>query len=253
MAIAYVKECATNNNTTTTAAHSVTITAAPAAGNTVVAVLRTGPSTTSGYSYTITDSKSNTWTVDASFNNGQNEFMVIASTRQNAGALTTSDTVTFTLNTTRAANAPTLTWIEEFSGMASSSYVTGTPAGVLDQAGDPQSGTVTPSVADALMVGFIDVHSSTATLTINEPGTVGTYSSFTTTQLTSTGSVNRISRPVYQVLSGGSGVGQKHVWSVSQFVDDSSLLTAYAPAASAAASVSLHYPSSAVTTRSTRW
>src|SRR5258708_40116857 len=113
MAIALVQECATRtgaNAATTT--EVIPITSAPSAGNTLILCTATRNSSITGCS--VADSKGNTWTIDIGPLNTSNNFTFIASTHQNVGTLTTSDTVTITYG-----SAPTearYSTIEEFSG-----------------------------------------------------------------------------------------------------------------------------------------
>lgn len=215
MTIAYVKEVATDNNNGTTASFNVSVASAPSAGNTVVVLMRCCPNASSGYSATFSDSKGNTWSTD--FEQKDNfQYVLIGSTRQDVGTLTTSDTITFTLNMARSSNTPTLTWIEEFSGLASTSYKDGSGSGTGGSGTTLATPTVTPTQDGDLAVAFIDTQSSAVTETINATGTVGTYSSFTTVHLNSSGVGNsRVAYPVYQILSTGSGTGQAHAWTLS--------------------------------------
>lgn len=215
MTIAYVQELATSNNNGTTASFSITLAAAPSAGNTVMFMLRVCPNASSGYSATFSDSKGNTWSTDYELKDNF-QYVLIGTTRQDVGTLTTSDTVTFTMNMARSSNTPTLAWVEEFSGLATSSY-TDSSSGTASGSGTTlATATLTPTQDGDLVVAFIDTEDTSVTETINASGTVGTYSSFTTAHLNSSGVGNsRVAYPVYQILSTGSGTGQAHAWSLS--------------------------------------
>lgn len=212
VAIAYVREVATFNNTGTTASFDIAVANAPNAGNAVFVIMRCSPSSGSGYSATFSDSKGNTWATDFEYLENF-QYLLIASTIQDVGTLTTSDTITFTLNMTRSTNACTIGWVEAFSGVSVAKDGTaGTAAG---SGTTLATATKTPSQGDDLAFALIDTQNSTVNHTLNDTATVGTYSAFTTGQQTNAVSNSRSVYPVYQILSGQSGVGQKHAWGLS--------------------------------------
>jgi hypothetical protein len=67
----------------------------------------------------VTDSKGNAWTVDEVRTN--NNFVFIASTRQNVGTLTTSDTITVTFGV--SAQQVRIWILNEYTGLLTSGYV----------------------------------------------------------------------------------------------------------------------------------
>jgi hypothetical protein len=159
---------------------------------------------------TVTDSKGNTWTIDGEYHENFQD-LIIASTRQDVGALTTSDTVTIT--TTANTSGQFLACLQEFSGIAVTSYVDGAMQ-TNHQTTSPQLSPIyTPTADGDLIIAMQDHQTTTDTVTINGTGTVGTYSSFTTAQIS--GTTARKMVPVYQILSSGNGVGQKHAWTTS--------------------------------------
>lgn len=128
--ISFVQENAHNLTTGGTGVtQSIPITAGSTLGNTLILSFAAAVGSTTA---SVADSKGNTWTVDAGPFVQGTDFLFIASTRQDAGALTTSDTVTVTLGT---AAAPARLWrIEEFVGLVTSgTYV--------DQVANNQSAT----------------------------------------------------------------------------------------------------------------
>ncbi|MFI5338950.1 MAG: DUF2341 domain-containing protein [Candidatus Methylomirabilales bacterium] len=179
-AITYVGERGTlsiNNGSGLTQAISVASSAT--AGNTVILVFTARDTSTAGVS--VADSKGNTWTIDGNGNvplNNSNDFVFIASTRQNVGTLVTGNTVTVTFGT--APNSSRAAILEEFSGLQTS-------AGYVDVSNSATAGgtpyvsgtTATTTQASELAVtGFSLNHVAGNTITLD-----GTYSSFTTSTI----------------------------------------------------------------------
>lgn len=122
MAIALVRENGhggvTNGDGTLTTSVSLPILTGATAGNTVFLFFSTNDTADAQGNYTITDSKGNTWTIDAFITNAGGVTVWIASTHQNAGALTNTDHITVA-----AANGFDVAnyWIEEFNGLLTAS------------------------------------------------------------------------------------------------------------------------------------
>ncbi|MGW6257630.1 hypothetical protein [Streptomyces sp. NPDC055085] len=230
MGISYVGELGTDNNNGTSSAWTVTPTANATSGNTVFVIGRF-PADTAGQTLAVTDSLGNTWTTDYVFSQTVN-YLFIASTRQDAGVLSTSSTITLTASGARRTNCPTFTWVEEFTGILAAGYTNGTAGTVFGPtATTGTTATKTPSVNNDLVLALVDIQSSSTTATENGSGTVGTYSTPTTAQITSVGAgTARRDRVAFQALSGGSGVGQTHTWSFSGSVWSDKLSGLYKPA-----------------------
>lgn len=142
----------------------VTVATAPGAGNFLVLRGSGSVSVTS-----VTDTKGNTWTIDKAA--GATPLPFLASTKQDVGTLTTSDTITVTYS---SASNNRSAIIDEFSGvMASPLDQTQTAAG----AGTSRTAGTTAATTQAneLVVGCFVIGSAETSFT---PG--AGYSSFTT-------------------------------------------------------------------------
>jgi len=106
--------------------------------------------------------------------------VVMAVTMQNAGALTTSDTVTITYNVNAATNRATL--IQEFSGVASATFDVSGGRSAPGATTNPFVTAAAPSTVGDLAVAAFTVV-STGACTLNGTNTVGVYSPYTTAAL----------------------------------------------------------------------
>jgi hypothetical protein len=111
VAISYVGEVC--KGTGSTASFSTTVATAPGAGNLIVGRIGFRAASTASMT-SVTDSKGNTWTLDAKINNSSGHAYVV-STIQNAGTLTTSDTITVHFSTAPSNGAAVI--FDQFSGM----------------------------------------------------------------------------------------------------------------------------------------
>jgi hypothetical protein len=111
VAISYVGEVC--KGTGSTASFATTVATAPGAGNLIVG--RVGFRAASTASMTsVTDSKGNTWTIDSKIDLS-NGHAAVVSTLQNAGTLTTSDTITVHFSAAPSNGAAVI--FDQFSGM----------------------------------------------------------------------------------------------------------------------------------------
>ncbi|MFI5339006.1 MAG: DUF2341 domain-containing protein [Candidatus Methylomirabilales bacterium] len=175
-AITYVGERGTLSNAAcTTTPQTITVGSNATAGNTVILVFVSRAATTTA---SVADSVGNTWTVDVGPLNGNNDFVFIASTRQNVATLQNGNTVTVTLGAAPTSTCAAI--LEEFSGLQTS-------AGYVDVSNNATNGgapyvsgtTATTSQASELAVtGFSLNHVTGFTIT---PDPV--YSSFTTSTI----------------------------------------------------------------------
>lgn len=162
----------------------------------------------------VSDSAGNTWATDSTFHNGN--AMIISSTMQDVATLTTSHTVTVTSTGGNFAS-DRLMWLEEFSGISTGTRVDQQVSSSNAGGTVTNTGLRTPTVNDTLAVALNFHDPASSADSINATGTnatVGTYSSFPTTNQTAINGT-RTTWPVYQIISGGSGVGQRHKWSWS--------------------------------------
>lgn len=173
------------------------------AGNTLVLTVTTR-TPTAGTTITVTDTKSNTWTVDT-YQVSNNDFVAIASTRMNGGALTTSDQVTITFNNAWSGSGCNVN-CDEFYGLLSASYTDGTAQSNSSGSSSANAGSITPTVNGDLMIAMITWNGN-GTITGNVSGTVGSY--VTTAFAQPNGTNPKSSIYGYQFVSGGSGVAQQ--------------------------------------------
>lgn len=184
---------------------TVTPTANANAGDTLIMAVSTRI-TTAGTTITVTDTKSNTWTTDVGPFQGSNNWTAVVSTRQNGGALTTSDTITLTFS--NAISESVNINLDEFYGLATSSYTDGTAnnASATTVSTPLSCGSITPTQNGDLMIAVANWQGA-VTPTVNTSGTVGTY---TTTAITSSGGTAQKTMVYgYQVLSAGNGTAQQ--------------------------------------------
>lgn len=161
MAIAHVQTLGTGVTTATGGTHTLTVPANQSSlGNELILILSDqGDSVTS-----ISDSKSNTWTIQKDFLNAGLD--VAIATCIPTSALTTSDTITVTCSNTGFA---VLWGLEEFSGLTQT--LDGTP-----QTGTTStvSGLTTTNANDLILAAFSDFHSGAVTFTAASGYTAGT-------------------------------------------------------------------------------
>ena len=173
MSISYVGERAAGFTATVGTAVAVPVTVNAVAGNTLVLNYATRDIAADVTS--VTDTKGNTWTLDKQFTDGTGkDFILVASTRQDIGALTSADTITVNHTTAATQNAAWL--LEEFAGQlaADVSWAGGSAgANVTSLALGPTAAT---SVSEELVVAAVSVSIGTNTVTKD-----AAYSAFTTT------------------------------------------------------------------------
>lgn len=163
-------------NTGTGASQDVTFASDCTTGNTIILIYVARRTSLGGES--VTDSKGNTWTIDniPSVISG-NQWIIVASTRQDVGTLVTSDTVTITAGTSWS-NAR-IAVLEEFSGLLISGY--------LDKIADqgqsggsftsfPTGTTAATDQADELAVAAWSINGDFA----DTPSLDGAFTGFTT-------------------------------------------------------------------------
>jgi hypothetical protein len=162
--MSYVGEVGKNNASGSSTAIVVNVTTAPGAGHFLCARIQGTTAISS-----VTDSKGNTWSVDKAAT--ASPLAALASTMQNVGTLTTSDTITVTYTT---ASNPRSVIVDEFSAVATSpldqvATATGTTTN--------RTGGTTPTTtqADELIIGCFATGSAETSFT---HGTG--YSDFTT-------------------------------------------------------------------------
>lgn len=171
------------------------------AGNTVMLIICLGSTDAIG-TYTISDSNGNSWTKDHSIVDATDTALtwIVASTRQNVGALTTADTIT--ISTSGGGWDVYTYWIEEFSGLL-------TVAGYVDRTANNHGPAATSgSTGTTSATRHVD-EVAIAAMGIPNTGTnlakAAAYTAFTTgVQVqTDTVSLNSISAfPTYKILSG---------------------------------------------------
>ena len=112
MAFGFVQNTGQTTQGTTSSTIVIPVTHAPSAGNLLVAALSNA--TASATLNSVTDSKGNTWTIASNFLNAASPTLScqVAYTLQDAGALTTSDTITATFAVTSVNIAGT---VDEFT------------------------------------------------------------------------------------------------------------------------------------------
>lgn len=146
MAIAYVKEVGKNTGNATTLV--IAVAAAPAAGSMVILRIGFRGSATVTIS-SVVDSKGNTWAIDVQ-NNASGGHAALASTEQDIGTLTTSDTITITFSAAPANGAASIA--DEFSGLATTP-TDQTQSGTATTTARAGGTTGTTTQADELVVG----------------------------------------------------------------------------------------------------
>lgn len=197
-AIVYVGERGTlniNNGSGTTQA--VTVASNATAGNTIILVFATRDTSVAGVS--VADSRSNTWTIDVGPLNTFNNFVMIASTRQNTATLQTNDTVTVTFGT--APNLARLGVIEEFSGLQTS-------AGYVDQTANASASSTTQTTgttaataqADELAVSAFNISADPSGVTATHDSSYTDFTTWTQQALTGDGQDKRLATQ-YKILS----------------------------------------------------
>lgn len=200
-----------------TATDTLPLTSGATAGNMVVAIFASG---TWGLpnNFTFSDSNGNTWQTHAAYDDfSTGACVVIGSTMQDVGTLTTSDTVTLTIDNSTTYNGKRMFWLEEFSGISTGTRLDKTSATATTSGTSLQTALLTPTANGDVAIAVNQHTPSGSTDTINASGTVGTYSSFTTA---SASTDSRTAWPVYQIISGGSGVSQRHRWTWSTSSSD---------------------------------
>lgn len=230
MGIAYVNNIYADYNDTNTGT-SVTFTANVGGyAGTVIAVCCTNMSTASTTA-TFSDSKGNTWTVDNGPIQPNNDFIVVASTRQNVGTLLQSDHITVTFSHSRSGGAILIAAV--FSGVLTSSYADGTANNSSSSTTGPiQGGTVTPSQDGDLIMSAMCIKDAGNTISWSDgaTGTIGTYlnDNFNNTA----GVVTHALVQDYQILTAGNGVAQRQYFTASSPTSFAALTTAYKAAPS---------------------
>lgn len=215
MAAAYVGEKAVGSTTTVGTTTAITLASAASAGNTVVLMAsfrsQSGPSTA-----TVSDAKGNTWTVDVQTYDATNkEALLIASTRQDAGALASGDAVTITWGANAATND--VAWlIEEFSGLLTASAVDQTGTAVASAVGT--TGTVSAAgataQADEVAVGAFSINTNGLTGTADSA-----WSQFTSLISQVAGGPTTTDKSLlaqYKILSATGTPSFSPSWSISQ-------------------------------------
>jgi hypothetical protein len=182
---AYVQE--TGHATGTTSTLSVPVTNAPGAGNLLVA--RIGFRGSSGGSVSsVTDSKGNTWHIDVSHNVSSGH-SALASTVQDVGTLTTSDTISVAFSLTPSNGSSAI--VDEFSGMTNTVDTTATASGSTT---NRTGGSLTTTNANDLLVAAYAGNGSESAFS------VGTGWSAFTTQSLSSGTTEMVEGE-YQLVS----------------------------------------------------
>lgn len=150
MAIVYEGERASGStNAGTGTSHACPIEADCGAGNTVFLKWASRCTSTAGIS--VADDRGNTWTVDM-LANGSNNLVIIASTRQDVGTLVTGDNITVTFGT--APGQARMWYVDEFSGLADTSYLDQTASATAASGTAITSGTTAATdTADELCIG----------------------------------------------------------------------------------------------------
>jgi len=175
MAIVYAGERAASKVTGGSGtSQALTLSTGCSAGNTVI--LSFGARATSLPTVTVTDSRSNTWTVDSGPLIGSNNLCLVASTRQNTATLQSGDTITVDFGAVTPGQAR-IWMVEEFSGLATSSYLNVTDDGTAASGTSVTTGTTAATdTNDELVMAACCYGSGVPSFTKD-----GTYSAFTTT------------------------------------------------------------------------
>lgn len=218
MAITYVRELAANKaNGVSDVTAAFTTTATATAGDLVVLSFISKQSTQPSAA-TVTDTRGNTWTVDAGPIGTINNNILIASTVQNAGALQSGDTITVTFTGgVGMTGFTTAWWVEEFTGNQATGFVD--KSATLSNGSGLTGGSGTTAAttsADEVAVAAIIVGSVEATLT------AASYSSFTTAQQIG---ASRSGLAVYKILSATGAQSETFNWTTTADVSYGAIVT----------------------------
>lgn len=208
------------NSTTSGTTAAVTITGASTLGNTLILTSTTKDTTGGSLVSSVTDSKGNTWHLDANPTTKGNVLCVLASTQQDGGALTTSDTVTITYSATRSSGVAVD--IREFSGIILGSYLdSATFVGSNTGVSSANTGNVTPVQGGDLIVACAG-QAASVVITGGTTGTVGTYVSQNTI---TTGVTSQVT--AHQILSASNVVMQEYDVTFASATPESGVIGAY--------------------------
>jgi hypothetical protein len=164
-------------------------------GNTLILIFASRCTSAAGIS--VTDSRGNTWTVDGGPYNFSNDLILVASTRQDVGRLITGDLVTVTFTT--APQEPRIAFLEEFSGLLTSSYVDQTAnatGSVVTSLPTGTTGTTTQANEVAISAFCVDDSNINVVLTPDAG-----YSQFTSFSFTEWGTYKKIGAAQYLILT----------------------------------------------------
>lgn len=196
MAIVYVRENAANFTTTVGTTIAIPVTVGATAGNTVILVFAARDTVADVTS--VTDTQLNAWTVDAQFTDPTGKaLVVVASTRQNVGTLTVTDTITTHHTTAVSQDAAWL--VEEFSGLAAAPVVDATSVNGSNGAAPAggQSGAIQAAYSSELIVVGYSISDGANAATKD-----AAYSAFTTT-FKGDGNISGLSK----IVAGGYLIG----------------------------------------------